>query len=191
MNSLLTAMLLLLATAGTPPGDVAGVPTDPAPALAADWQPDAADQEAVERFAYRYFSAKDHGDYARAYAMFTSSMQQSAPIAGWKDAAEGFHALAGKSLGREIRKLTWYVNPPAAPRAGLYVGVSFAGRFENLELHCGYLMLYRLTDRGFEIIREEEGYLGREQAARLPARELSSVPSKLRCVPRSPSQVVR
>lgn len=72
---------------------------------------------------------------------------------------------------RRLRRISVYVDPPNAPKKGVYAAVDFSGRFENLTLYCGYIVLYKhQADHEYRAIRLEESTLRSSVAQRLKQR---------------------
>ena len=103
------------------------------------WKPSANDQSQIESQTYRYYGAKDAGDYAAAYAIFDKGMKEAAHFDTWSANAQSQNTKAGHIRSRRILKITWYKDPPSAPEPGIYAAVDFSGQFENDPIYCGYL----------------------------------------------------
>ncbi len=110
---------------------------DAAAVQAPGWQPSEADQQVVLAATYAYFAARDRGRYPEAWAMLSDSMKQISPIAEWQRRASDFNAVAGAVRARRVVEITWYNNPPDAPRLGVYAAADYSGEFEKLEFVCG------------------------------------------------------
>jgi hypothetical protein len=61
---------------------------------------------------------------------------------------------------RRIVKLTWTKDPANAPAPGVYAVLDLASRFENIDRHCGYIILYQ-PDGGapFLVQRFEQNFI--------------------------------
>ena len=57
--------------------------------------------------------------------------------------------------------MTWYVNPEASDRPGVYAALDFIGSYSGVHLYCGYIVLYRLGEADYEIVREEQNTFNR------------------------------
>jgi hypothetical protein len=154
----------------------------PAPA---DWREDAATEAAARKAFTAFHAARDRGDYEAAYAMMSPGMRHGVTLAGWRDSDRSWRKGAGKLRGRELRKVTWYPNPAASPKPGVYVAMDYASRFEKLDIQCGYVVLYQTGDASFEVMREESGFLDRASAAKMTPAEREELLRKLRCAPAS------
>jgi len=102
--------------------------------------------------------------------------------ATWKSQKRSFQALAGRAVHLSVVKITVYDNPPAAARPGLYVAADYVNEYQNMPLHCGYLMWFREANGQFRIAREEVGYMTAEELKKLPPAQLATTRRQLRCV---------
>lgn len=102
----------------------------------------------------RFFSAHDKGDDSVTFAVIDQeAMGQS--FAEWSDnAAENRKELGAPAVRRLVR-LTWYQNPPAAPRPGLYAAVDFSAKYAQVD-ECGYLIWTRPSSRTTFLITRKE-----------------------------------
>lgn len=140
------------------------------------WRPSAEQQQEIERLTLAYFSAKDSASYQQAFA-FLSTQQ---PFDEWRASHEQFNALAGGVLARKISKITWYNNPPQAP-PGIYAAADFVSRFENIDIHCGYLVWQQSPGGAFKLIREEQNYIDKKIQQKLSPEQLEATRAKIRC----------
>ena len=131
------------------------------------WQPSEADQQAVLAATYAYFAARDRGRYPEAWSMLSESLKQISPVAKWQRDAANFNAAAGAVRARRVTEITWYNNPPDAPRPGVYVAADYSGEFEQLEFVCGYVMWQVQADGSFRLSREEQNLLDKATAKNL------------------------
>lgn len=120
----------------------------------------------VRQLTADYFSAKDSGDYERAYAFLAPSDQREIPFDIWRRMTADFNKTAGHNRGRAIKKITWYRDPPNA--AGLYCAVDFLAEFEQIGPLYGYLVFHQEADGKFLIMREEQNYIGKKLKTRTP-----------------------
>jgi len=102
--------------------------------------------------------------------------------AGWKRDTLSFQATAGKPVKIAIVKMTVYDNPAGAPKPGLYVAADFNNVYENVPIHCGYLMWFRPVGGDFLISRTEIGLITAEQFKSIPSVQLPEIKQQLRCV---------
>jgi hypothetical protein len=145
------------------------------------WKPSASDQSEVESQTYRYYSFKDAGDYAAAYAMFDTGMKESAHFDTWSANARSQNTKAGHVLNRRVLKITWYKDPPSAPEPGIYAAADFSGQFENDPVYCGYLAWHRGADGNYRIIREEENFIDKGTIAKMAQTEVKALAAKFGC----------
>ncbi len=138
------------------------------------WRATAAQEERVSSLTYAYFSAKDGAKYRDAYAMFSPTQQLTVPYEPWISKTAEFNAKAGRVKSRKIKKITWYKDPPrAAP--GIYAAVDFAGEFENIAFHCGFVAWHMQDDGSFRVVREEENYIDKVTQQKLKEGELEKI----------------
>jgi hypothetical protein len=121
-----------------------------------DWQPSAEDQSEVRAFFERYYAKRDGGDFAAAAAMFSPAQGTTA-----MDLERTAEKLGPGS--RRITKVTWYINPEGADRPGVFAALDFVGQYQTLHLYCGYLVLYRLRQGSYEIVREEQNKFAKNE----------------------------
>ncbi len=128
------------------------------PAAPADWVASAADEAEVRRFFENYYARRDAGDADGALALFRPGMPEDR--ASWaKDVRNSNKQLgAGK---RRLVAVTWYVNPGAADRPGVYAALDFVGDYPSMHFYCGYIGLYRKGPGSYEIVREEQNLFER------------------------------
>jgi hypothetical protein len=154
---------------------------DAAALRAPGWQPSEADQQAVLAATYAYFAARDRGRYPEAWSMLSDSMKQISPVAEWQRVAADFNAAAGAVRGRRVTEITWYNNPPGAPRPGVYVAADYSGEFEQLEFLCGYLMWQVQPDGSFRLTREEQNLLDKATAKNLASIDRQPLRAQMGC----------
>lgn len=145
-------------------------PADPA------WRPTSKQQQAIQRQSSDYFSAKDTGDYKKAYSYAAMPLT----FDQWQISAQKFNAMAGEVRSRKIKKITWYKDLPQQP-PGIFAAVDFVSQFANADIHCGYLVWQPASDGRFRLIREEQNYIDRETHNRLSADKLAEARKRLGC----------
>lgn len=145
------------------------------------WTPSESDKAAVERLSHQYFTARDGGQYQDAYALQTDGMKKLASFDNWSRLAKGFSDISGKVISRQIKKVTWYKDPPGAPALGVYAAVDFTSRFENIDVHCGYLMWHQQENGTFRMAREEASYIDKKTQERLDGEKLAEIKTRFRC----------
>ncbi|HEX9661040.1 MAG TPA: DUF4019 domain-containing protein [Candidatus Binatia bacterium] len=136
------------------------------------------DDKLIERLTLEYFRAKDGGAYRDAYALLTDSMQAMSPFEKWRQSAKAFNNRAGKARNRKAIKITWYHDPPSAS-PGLYAAADFASTFDNIEIHCGYVVWRQEDDGTFRLTREEENYMDKKTQQGLDPDKLAAAKAKL------------
>ena len=146
-----------------------------------DWQPSEADQQAVLAASYAYFAARDQARYPQGWSMLSDGMKQMSPIAEWQRSNAGFNDAAGAVRGRRVTEITWYNNPPDAPRPGVYAAADYSGEFDNLEFVCGYLMWQIQPDGSLRLTREEQNLLDKATAKNLASIDRQPLRAQMGC----------
>ena len=141
----------------------------------------AEDQKQIETLTYQYLKAKDAGDLAKAYGFLADSMKATAPQESWSGAEKKFSALSGPVRSRRIRKITRYDNPPSAPQPGVYIAADLVSQFENMDVHCGYVVWHGEPDGSFQLIREEANYVNKATQQRMTPEQLTAFKASARC----------
>lgn len=129
-------------------------------AAPADWTATAADEADVRTFFETYYARRDADDPRGALAMFRTGMPED-PEEWAKQNRDQIKRL-GKGQ-RRIAAVTWYVNPEAADRPGIYAAIDFTGDYPSVHFYCGYIGLYRKAPGSYEIVREEQNLFEQNQ----------------------------
>lgn len=138
-----------------------------AAAMAADYTPTQAEADEIQRSSERYLGHLDRGEYAEAHAMYSEEMRALAPFDEWRDHGRASRAAWGALERRDRANITWYLDPPNAPRPGLYVAVDYVSRYAGLAQHTEYLIWYRAgAGSGFELTRHETNAVDKPSAAK-------------------------
>ncbi len=145
-----------------------------------DWRPTSPEVELVRVATIAYFTARDEGRLAEAYAKFAPSQKAMVPFEAWRASMEAFNAQAGPVTGRSLRMVTWYKDPPQG-RPGVYAAVDFHSDFANLALHCGYIMWQEQSDGSFAVVREEDNVIDKATEAKLKPGDLERIRAQFRC----------
>jgi hypothetical protein len=101
--------------------------------------------------------------------------------ASWTRMKREFQAMAGALQRIAITKVTVYENPKSASQPGLYVAADYRNIWQNVPVHCGYLMWLRMENGQFRIIREETGHVTAAQWQAMPEAQRQNVAQQLRC----------
>ena len=144
------------------------------------WQPGPVDQARVLDFTARYFTDRDSGRYAEAWALLTPTMKEMTPFAEWQRQAAEFARGAGTIRRRTPVAVTWY-DSPAGVEPGLYAAVDFAGEAEKLLMLCGYVVWRRQQDGSFQLVREEQNVIERASAPAMTPEKVARIRSSLGC----------
>ena len=134
------------------------------------WRPGAAEQGAALAAAYAYLQARDDGRYGQAYARLAARTRAASPLPEWRRNVAEFNARAGAVRARQVTEISWYPDPPDAPRPGLYVATDFSAEFDRMEFVCGYLTWFVEPDGRLSLVREERNFLERR-----PGRPVASI----------------
>jgi hypothetical protein len=144
------------------------------------WHPVTAQVQRVELQSNTYFAAKDGRRYKEAYELLSPALKQVTPFERWSAVAEDLNSKMGQVLHRDIKKITWYKNPPqAAP--GTYAAVDFSSQFTNANIHCGYLVWFEQGDGSFVMVREEVNFIDKATEQKLKPDELERARAKFGC----------
>lgn len=71
-------------------------------------------------------------------------------------------------------------DPPGVD-PGFYAAVDYIGQFQNADHECGYVAWYRDSSGQLTIVREEEGYIDRETAAKMTSQALQNALARIGC----------
>jgi hypothetical protein len=154
------------ASHGTP--EEINVTSDSAPG----WVPSADQRARVPQIAQGLFAALDSGQYEKAYELLTASQRALESFDRFRKRVSEFNAQAGAVKDRRIVKVTWTKDPAKAPAPGIYAAVDVVSRFENVDRHCGYLVLYqRDAASPFLVARQEDNYMTNENARQIAMKQ--------------------
>lgn len=144
------------------------VTTDSAPG----WIPSPVLEQDAQSAALVYLADIDSGRYAQAHAKLDRLNRQES-LADFSARLKAFNAGAGPVKERRVVKVTWTKDPANAPARGVYAAIDLRSRFENIDRHCGYIVLYQRPAGGaFSVMRTEDYLIGNAAAAGLPAGEV-------------------
>ena len=101
--------------------------------------------------------------------------------AAWSGDAARFNDEAGTSKGRRIVGITWYDNPSAVARPGVYASVDYVGGYSNVPEDCGYLLWRTVDGQKFELVHEEHKFIPAGTVAKLSAEEVAAMKKKIGC----------
>ena len=144
------------------------------------WRPTDAQRQTIETVTQDYFALRDAGKAEQAYALISPRQKQNLPLPTFTRLIEEFNLKSGTPQGRTLRKVTWYKDTPQAG-PGLYVAVDYSSRFENLALHCGYVVWQEQPDGSFLQVREESNVIDNAMMAKLKPEQLESIRAQFRC----------
>jgi hypothetical protein len=180
------ALTLILACGGVAHSQVPGTSAEPPQQQIAStnvnqsWRPTEAQRQTIETVTRNYFALRDAGKAEQAYALVSPRQKQYLSLQTFTRLIEEFNVNSGASQGRTLRKITWYQDTPQAG-PGLYVAVDYSSRFENLALHCGYVVWQEQPDGSFLQVREEVNVIDNATMAKLKPEQLESIRAQYRC----------
>ena len=147
---------------------------------AAGWIPTSEQEEAARRTATAFLAALDSGKTREAYALLADSHQSQLPYAEFSSILRRFNAQAGPVVERRVTTVTWTKDSPSAPYPGVYAAIDLVSRFQRIDRHCGYLILYQPPSGGaFGVMRQEDGYIDNASAQKMSQAELDSTWGRL------------
>jgi hypothetical protein len=142
----------------------------------AGWLPSVEQEENATKTAKRFLAALDSAQYEQAFALLQEQNKALQSQADYIAEKKKFHDLAGASLERRVTFVTWTKNPQYAPFPGIYAAIDLVSRFENIDRHCGYLIMYQAPSGGdFQVMRDESAYLDNTNANNMTEADLTSV----------------
>ncbi|WP_426196788.1 DUF4019 domain-containing protein [Massilia sp. DWR3-1-1] len=146
----------------------------------AGWQASSAQVQAVEQQSQAYFAAKDGRRLEDAYKMQSPALTHMASFDSWRSDTVKAQATIGAVVRRDIKKITWYKDPPKGP-PGTYAAVDFSSEFANTAVHCGYLVWREQGDGSFLLVREEENYIDKATEQTLTPEARQGILARLGC----------
>lgn len=135
------------------------------------WVPSAQQMQQVRLAIDSYLSALDEGRYKAAYGMLTQRTKAILPFEKFSGLEHDFYRQSGRLLQRRLLRTTWTKYPVTSPNSGVYAAVDFAGRFDNIDRQCGYVVLFQGgVSRPFEVMRSENNFITNDMAAKQKSR---------------------
>jgi uncharacterized protein DUF4019 len=136
------------------------------------WVPSTDQRAQVPQIIQDFLAALDGGQYQKAYGLMTESQKALESFDRFSNRIREFNAEAGAAKERRILKITWTKDPANAPAPGVYAAVDLASRFENIDRHCGYIVLHQ-RDAGlpFLVARQEDNYITNEHARQIAMKQ--------------------
>ncbi len=162
-------------------GDVNNAEDADLPPPAPTQPPDAQDEALIRDRTLAYLTAKDTGNFDNGFAMLDASMRDMMGDASWRKPRAAFNAASGQPLQRQVVRVTWYDNPAGAPTPGRYAAADYSASYANAAFYCGYVMWLLQADGSYRIVREEEGQLTSDMAARITPQEIPNARMQLGC----------
>lgn len=154
----------------TPKSKIAAEPTLPA-------TPD--DDIEVRERALRFLQLRAEGARAAIELVEPAALPSLGGANFEKEIASTAKAIGARPIF-EIRKVTWYVDPPGVD-TGLYGAVDYIGRSDLAETICGYVVLHRGGAKRFGVVRIEQSFLLRDDAKGMTPEARARIEPELRC----------
>lgn len=146
----------------------------------ASWRPSQQQIAAVETITRAYFAARDANRASEAYAFLSPKQKQGIPSTVFTKILDDFNEKAGPASARRLRAVTWYKDTQQTG-AGLFVAVDYSSDYENLALHCGYIVWQEQPDGAFLQLREEVNIIEKAMMEKLRPEDLERVRAQFRC----------
>jgi Protein of unknown function (DUF4019) len=129
------------------------------------WRPSEKQRQDVIKAAGDYLAGRDEGRYEGAYASMTDVNKRTMPFDRFVQESKTFHAQSGPLTQRTFLKVTWTKDPASAPIPGIYAAIDVASHYQNVDRHCGYVVLYQKNDGDkFGVMREESNFIDNAMA---------------------------
>lgn len=133
----------------------------------------------IEVLTLNYFGLRDNRKYAEAYALLSESRKGSVSFSDWQRREEKFNSTSGDLVSRKVRKVTWYKDPPSAPK-GIYAAADFASEFANVPVYCGYVVWLQ-SGEDFRLLREEVNMIDATTFKKLSALDVAKAKQQFGC----------
>lgn len=146
----------------------------------ASWRPSQQQIAAVEATTRAYFAARDANRASEAYAFLSPMQKQGIPSTIFTKILDDFNAKAGPASAKRLRAVTWYKDTQQTG-PGLFVAVDYSSDYENLALHCGYLIWQEQPDGAFLQLREEVNVIEKAMMEKLRTEDLERVRAQFQC----------
>lgn len=135
----------------------------------------------LQALTLQFFDHQDQGRFEQAYAMLSPGWGEISTAEAWAASRADFRARSGPLVEMQIKKVTWYDNPPDAPAPGVYVAFDYSGRTERFPIYCGYLVWHQQRKGDFLLAREEFGYLDGASLAGITPSDLPAARAGIGC----------
>jgi hypothetical protein len=136
------------------------------------WLPSADQRVSVPQITQDFLAALDSDQYQKAYDLMADSQKALETFERFSKRVREFKAQAGAAKVRRVVKITWTKDPANAPAPGVYAAVDLASQFENIDRHCGYIVLYqRDAASPFLVVRQEDNYITNENARQIATKQ--------------------
>ena len=132
------------------------------------WVPSAEQRTQVPEATREFLDALDTGQYQKAYGLMGEGQRALESFDRFSKRIGEFNATAGAAKQRRIVKITWTKDPAKAPAPGVYAAVDLASRFDKVDRHCGYIVLYQSNpSTPFLVVHQEDNYITNEHAQKI------------------------
>ena len=144
------------------------------------WIPSPEQEAAAAETATTFLAARDNGKLREAYALLADENKSHLSYADFSESLARFNAQAGTVTERRVVTTSWTKDSPNAPVPGVYTALDLVSRFERIDRHCGYLILYQAPTGGpFRVMRQEDNYLDNATAKHMSTTELEATWARL------------
>ncbi|CAN5407535.1 hypothetical protein BH10PSE4_BH10PSE4_17590 [soil metagenome] len=144
------------------------------------WIPSREQEAAAADAATTFLGARDRGMAPDAYALLADKNQGQMPYVEFSQDLARFNTEAGAVIERRIVTTTWTKDSPTAPVPGVYAALDLVSRFERIDRHCGFLILYQAPTGGsFRVMRQEDNYIDNATAKRMSKAEIETTWARL------------
>jgi hypothetical protein len=151
---------LIAETQKAAPSREVNITADSAPG----WVPSTEQERDALETMRKFYAAADEGRYQDAYKFFVDN--NAVTYSEFSKLGAMFHLKSGTLKERSVLKVTWSKDPTSqAASPGVYATVDLASKFENIDRHCGFIVLFQKPSGDFSVMREESNYLDNVTAA--------------------------
>ncbi|MBX2847314.1 MAG: DUF4019 domain-containing protein [Acidiferrobacterales bacterium] len=109
-----------------------------------------------------YLSYLAESDFEKAYSLISTELKQNNSFNEWADSKKSLAKPLGNLLQSEVWGTTTYIDPPSAPKKGVYIATDFEREYTSAPIYCGYLVWF-LEGEELRVIREDIGSISLDQ----------------------------
>jgi hypothetical protein len=127
-----------------------------------EWAPTDRQTVALERAVLEYFEHLDSSRFSEMYELFTPEVKRMIPPEQYVREQVETKRTSGALKGRRIASVTWYKD--AQGFIGVFAAVDHSSDYENLALHCGFVIMSERQDGHYSVQRTEVNRVDRQTA---------------------------